>query len=338
MEYESLLKIIQSIMIFLFPLAALLYFKSALGLAYGYLAANLIFLFLLLVFFHVYFQKLKVQWNKNIINILRRSWPLSVSFTGAFIYIYTTSIILGYLNLIYENGLFGAAFKVAFTILMLINLVGASFYPAMSRFFVESKENLQRTWNYLMTSMIVLAIPIVFGGISLSPNIIEFFYGMDFLQSTPVLQVLFIIIAIDLVGYPFNLVLVISNQQKKNFLIIFCGTILNIILSFTLIKTYGVMGAVYAILSASVVTLLLSVFLVKCSKSLKISYFNKSLFKTMIISLFAGFLMFLSLQYISIYNLNVLITGLIGLIVYMIAIMPLYKSTFHKNLLSITNE
>jgi len=297
--------------------------------------ANFVFLILFLVFFNFYFQRLNIKWSKNAFKILRRSWPLSISFTGAFIYIYVASVILGYFNLIYENGLFGAAFKIAFTAFMLITMVGASFYPVMSKFFVESKDNLQKTWNYLMTSMIILAVLMVFGGITLSSQIIKLFYGMDFLQSVPILQILFVVMAINLINYPFSLLLVISNQQKKNFLIILCGTVFDIILSIALIQSYGAFGAVYAVLLSSIIALFLSIFLLKYFVHLGISYFNMSLFKTMLISLFAGVLMFLSLRYFTSYNLNIFVVGLLGFIVYILVLIPIYKSVFNKNLLNI---
>jgi len=237
--------------------------------------------------------------------------------------------------LIYENGLFGAAFKIAFTVFMLITMVGASFYPVMSKFFIESKENLQKTWNYLMMSMIFLAVPMVFGGITLSPQIIKLFYGMSFLQSIPILQFLFVVIAINLINYPFSLALVISNQQKKNFLIILCGTVFDIILSISLIQSYGVFGAVYAILLSSIVALFLSILLLKYFVNLGISYFNMDLFETTLISLFAGLLMFLSIRYFVIYNLNIFIIGLLGFMVYILALITIYKYILHKNLLSV---
>jgi O-antigen/teichoic acid export membrane protein len=48
MEYEGLMKIVQAVIIFFVTVFVLLYFKSALGFAYGYLLANVIFLVLFL--------------------------------------------------------------------------------------------------------------------------------------------------------------------------------------------------------------------------------------------------------------------------------------------------
>ena len=294
MEYEGLVKIIHSVLIFLVTIFVLLYFKSALGFAYGYLLSNVIFLALFLLFFHFHFQPLMLKWNKHIFTLLKMSWPLTLGFTSGWICMATTSVVLGYFNLITENGWYGAAYKMAFMALVPATLIVRSFYPVLGKLFIVSIERFQKTWDYLMMSMIFLAVPIALGGVMLSPQIISFFYGNEFLPAVFILQALILVIAINLINYPFSLALVVSNEQKKNFFIIFSGAAVNIALSIVFITLYGLLGAVIAVTLSSLLVLFLTIIILKYFTNLRVTIFNAALFKYTMMACFSGLIMFLS--------------------------------------------
>ncbi len=333
MEYEAAVKVTQSIVIFFISVSALLYFKSALGLAYGYLFANLVMLVAFLLFFHFYFQPLKLGMAKHAFKLLKTSWPLLVSFTGTWLYISTIPVVLGSLNLIKESGWYGAANQLALAALLPTTLIVGSFYPAMSKFFISSKANFNKILNSLMIVMIFLAVPMLFGGVTLAPKIITAFYGAEFLPSIVILQALIFVTAINLINYPFSLALVVSNQQTKNFLIIFIGEIINIAVSIILIYHYGLLGAVVSIVISSLLALFLTIAVSEYSQHIIPSLFTMDLLKALMVSCFAGFLMYLVIRYPFIYNLNIFISVLIGCIMYSLVLHSSYKFVFHKNLL-----
>lgn len=330
MEYEAGIKILQDVIMVVAAFFVIFYFPSAINLSYGYLFSNLVALFFLLLFFHSYFQSLKLSWNKEVFKILKISWPLSLGFMSSWVYITIDSIMLGYFNLLAENGWYSAASKIALATAIPVELVIRSFYPALSNFFITSKEKLQKIWDYLMELMILLTIPIVTGGIVLAPKIINFFYGSNFSPAIYAFQLLIFLVGIGFVSYPFSLILVVSDQQKKNFTLIVSGAMMNIILGFVLIPIYNF----YAIIIASIISSAVVFFsaIIASKHSTSISIFNTKLFKSFIAASFSCFVMFSVIRTPAVYNLNIFYSVIIGMLTYASVLYLLYKIFRKSNL------
>jgi O-antigen/teichoic acid export membrane protein len=260
MEYEAIIKIAQNFLIVGASLFALFYFHSVLGLSLAYLFSNIISLALLLVFFNYRFQPLKIKWDKKAFNLLKISWPLSLGIMGSWIYISIGSIILGYFNLITENGWYNAAAKVSLMTIIPANLIMISFYPALSNFFVSSKEKLQKSWEFLMGAMVFLAIPLVVLTLIFAEKIINIFYGPAFAPSVCILQFLMLAAGINFITYPYSAILVVSDKQKENFILMAVGISLNIILNLILIWNYKLYGVAAATVASSLSSFLLTMF------------------------------------------------------------------------------
>lgn len=329
MEYEATIKVAQTVILVAVSLLFVYFSANALSLGWGYLLADMAALAFLLLFFHFYFQPLKLNWNKSIFNILKISWPLSLGFTGQWIYISLGSVTLGYFNFITENGWYNAASKIALISILPASLVIRSFYPALSNFFVVSKEKLQKSWDYLMQIMTFFVIPMLFGGVMLAPKIIDFLYGADFAPSVLTLQILMVAVAISFISFPYSVILVISDQQKKNFILIVAGIAINIILNFILIPVYSLYGAGFSVLISSAIVLFLTMIFSKHFVS--ISVFDVKLLKTMALSVFSAVVMLFAISLPLIYNLNVIFTIIIGAAVYFAVLFLLtYGQTWIK--------
>ena len=323
MEYEAGIKIAQNIIMAGVVFFIIFYFPSAINLSYGYLLSNVVSLPFLLLLFHFYFIHLKLSWNKNIFSILKISWPLSLGFTTSWIYMSISSILLGYFGLIAENGWYSAASKIALATVVPADLIIRSFYPALSNFFLHSKEKLQRSWDHLMELMIFLTIPTVTGGIVLAPKIIHFFYGSNFNPSILAFQLLMYLIGISLLGYPFSLILVISDEQKKNFFLIIAGVIMSSILGVILIPMYGFYGMITATIISSLIILFLTIIVAKYFTP--ISIFNAKFIKTIIMAGFSSFVMFFIINLPIVNNLNIFYSVIIGILTYFMLFFLLHK-------------
>ena len=73
---------------------------------------------------------------------MKMSWPLALIGLFGVIYSSIDSVMLGYWNMFEETGWYNAAQKIVLTGLVPMGLIGASFYPALSKFSKESKEKL----------------------------------------------------------------------------------------------------------------------------------------------------------------------------------------------------
>lgn len=325
MEYEAATKVLQSAGTVVIAFFAVYYFRSAIGLAYGYLLANLIVLALFLVFFHVRFQPLKLRWNKKIFHILKISWPMSLGFMNSWMYMTVASVMLGYFNLIAENGWYGAASKIVILVLMPGSLIVGSFYPALSSLFVNSPEKIQKSFDYLMAVMVSLSIPMMVGAITLAPKIIPFFYGSGFTPSVATLQLLMPLVLISFIGYPYSVALVIADQQKKNFYLILAGIGMTTALNFLLIPSYGLQGAAISLLISSGAVLLASMITLKFFTRIPIIFFNMNFLKYASISSLASLMMFFALRHPAVYNLTLFVAVAIGFACYALVFLVLRK-------------
>ncbi|MCX6718100.1 MAG: flippase [Candidatus Staskawiczbacteria bacterium] len=331
MEYEAAIKIFHAVVNAIVVLFIIFNIPSAVNLSYGYMFSNLAVMCFVLLLFNVLFHRLSLKWERKSLDILKISWPLSLGFTVSWIYISISSVMLGFFGLIIENGWYSAASKIALVAIVPADLIIRSFYPALSNFFVSSKQNLQKVWEYLMELMILLALPIIAGGIALSGSIIRFFYGPNFGPSVLALQLLIFVAGISFINYPYSVILIVSDHQKRNFGLIIAGAVLNIILNFLFIPVFGFYGVIISTIISCFVVLASTIFLSR--KLALIKSFNKNLLKTALISLFSSLVMYsvISLKFIS--GLNVIFVFGIGVLVYGLLLLVFYRIIFPEKLL-----
>jgi len=317
MEYEAWTKILQAVVATGAGFFILFNFPSIQSLSLTYLFAALIALISILIFFHFKIYRLKLSFNKNIWrNVLIMSWPLALGGIFATIYSNTDSVMMGYFGQITQVGWYNAASKIVRASLIMSGLITISFFPILSKLFKESKEKLQKAWDYYMQLMIFLAVPIVVGGIILAPKIIDFVYDSSYFPSILAFQILIVMAGITFLCNPFSQILIASNQQKKLFWITLSGAILNVGLNLILIPKYSLYGAAFA----TVATLFLIFFLLYkfTSKFTPIKPFNLKFLFSFLIGGPSSAAMYFVISQPIVYNLNVIFSILIGAVVYLI--------------------
>ncbi len=315
MEYESFAKILQAVFITAAGFFIILNFPSVENLSYGYLFASLISLIFVLLFFHFKIFHFTLFWNTSIWKkFLGMSWPIALVGIFGVIYGYIDSIMMGHWGQITETGWYNAAAKVAAVTSVPMILISQSFYPVLSKFFKESKEKLQRIWNYQMELMIILAVPIVVGGITLASKIIDFIYDPSYNRSILAFQILVVMAGLVFLCHPFNQLLIAVNQQKKFFWISLIGAIVNITLNLILIPRYSLYGA--AITTVITYFILLILFIIFTKRFTPINPLKVKFLGIGFLSLFSGLVMYFVISLPKIYNLNVLISVLVGALIY----------------------
>ena len=315
MEYEAWAKILQAIAVTGTGFFVLYNFPSVQSLSLIYLFSSLVALIFILLLFHFKVYQLRLSFNKNIWqNILTLSWPLALGGAMGSICANTDSIMMGYWGQITETGWYNAAQRIVAVALIPTGLIAASFFPALSKFLGESKEKLQKNWDYFMEIMIFLSVPLVIGGIALASKIIDLVYDPSYSPSILAFQILIIIGGIVILGIPFTQILVVSNQQKKTFWIVLFGAILNVILNLILIPEYSLYGAAMASLIAGL--LMFSLSFIFTLKFTFIQPINLKLISTFLIAFISSITMYLVISFPDIYNLYIVYIILIGILSY----------------------
>ena len=261
MKYEALVRILESFLIAVIGFFILVQSPSAINLSYAFLAATLVIAVSSIIFFSIIIKPVWISWDFKIWkNFLKISWPIGIAYAFGMVYIRIDSVIMGFLDQIVEVGWYSAAYKIAGALIIPSSLIGASFFPVLSKLFQESKEKFQETFKFYIKLMIILAVFITIIGLVFSSYFVNIFYGEVFSPAVLALQILIIMVGLNYIYSPFYLVLIATNNQKKIFLISFIGAIINIILNIILIPYYSLYGAAIATLITYIFLVILAIY------------------------------------------------------------------------------
>ena len=136
--------------------------------------------------------------------------------------------------------------------------------PLLSRAAHNDWPNFKKIFQIANNVLIITGIPLVLGGIVLSPRIIELLGGPNFPESMPVLAILMIAVGFIFFGTLFSYVLIALDKSRSLMIISSIGVILNLVLNFLFIPRYSYDGAAaITVLTEGLVTMLMAVSIFK---------------------------------------------------------------------------
>lgn len=201
------------------------------------------------------------------INIKQHIYPVLLLFLPQVaIHIYTVldKWMLGWIAKdMSQNGYYEQASKIMHTILMLITSFGVVMLSDNSQKKYNDVDLCKKAGDALEFIMIV-AIPIMFGCISIAEEITEVLLGHEFIASSSLIRILAInvvfIATSNVIGIQYLLVL---RRQKEYTVSIICGAFVNILLNCMFIPKWKAQGAAFASIIAEFVVLCVQMFFVR---------------------------------------------------------------------------
>ncbi len=147
-----------------------------------------------------------------------------------------------------ENGYYEQAMKLSKTALTIVTSLGTVMIPRIS--YYAGKKQTKKIEEYMLKSyqfVWMLGIPICFGLIGISNNLVPWFYGTGFEKVKELLCILsFLVIAIGLSNVTGLQYLVPTKQQNKLTHSVLMGAAVNVILNAVLIPRFYAFGAAVA--------------------------------------------------------------------------------------------
>jgi len=198
-------------------------------------------------------KKLKIRirfaWQKHIIKaILSMAWPFAITAILVKIYSYTDRFMLLAIAGQGAVGWYVVANKFTYALEFIPSAFATSIFPAMSAFFVSSKENLVKTFEKSMHYLIILALPISFGIFVLADKIIVSLSGPAYVTSILPLRILISGLIVIFLNFPVGAFLNACNKQIINTINMAIAVVVNISINILLIKNYSIVGAAIAAL------------------------------------------------------------------------------------------
>jgi O-antigen/teichoic acid export membrane protein len=328
MFFEAITRIVHALILTLLSLYFIWFNFDITYFGWAYCIASLLTLILAFIFVWRNFSHFTIRFDTNFIkNIFKKSWPFALSLLFTSIYYYIDSVMLGIMKNNEEVGLYNAAYKLIIFILIMGSVINKSTYPVISKLYKSSQSELKIFLEKYSRYIFILAIPIAFGGITLSSQAIYFIYGENFSKSILPFQILVVSAAITYISTIYAHALQICKKQKTHLLGMGIGAFINIGLNLIFIPYLGLVGAAITTLVTEIFILIFMY--INFSKIIELNVL-KHAYKPLIASL----LMIVALYYLPVWNLLILI--IIGLFIYFIIIF-LIKGLSYKDLSILKN-
>jgi len=198
--------------------------------------------------------------------------PLLIIFSNSVvttIYLVFDTIILGFITSDQHVGYYSASMRISKLSLAVIGALSAVLLPRLTmafqnKHFDEAGVLVDKSINFV----IFLSIPIAFGTLCLSKEIIMLFAGNQYLPAVLSLQVLcFIVIFVGLAQVFSHQILLPMHMEKMILYASIIGVVISLLLNLTLIPMFKHVGAAISSLATeAVVTLVLFLFVRKALK------------------------------------------------------------------------
>jgi O-antigen/teichoic acid export membrane protein len=260
-------------------------------------------------------------------SVIKTAWPFALIALITTVMANTDIYMLGIWKDPTEIGLYASVQRIQQFILILPIMIATAVFPLFSR--LANKDNMQFSiaLEKTMAITMMIGIPIAFGGLILSEEIVTLFFGVGYANAVPILNILMVML---LVSFPLILLsnaIFAYNEQKHLALAYLSGVIANVLLNILLIPQYGAVGsAIATFVCSAVITLIIWIKMKSINSFRTFRYVKKSILATI------GMLCILALcQY---FDLHIVITAL-GSMIFYVVVLLLLKEPLLKEIQSI---
>jgi len=197
-------------------------------------------------FYHLHLRFVRFSFE-HLRSLFSFSFWIFLASSGSMVFAYADTILIGYFMSTADVGIYRIAFQLtgaaSFTTVSLHYVL----YPRVSNWHAigevgKAESALSRAFTYSL----LLAIPVVVGGLILGEQLLYFLYGAGFESGTTALFILFLVQIANIFMYLQTMSLNAFNKPKKSFISTATAAILNIGLNIALIPFFGIAGAAFA--------------------------------------------------------------------------------------------
>ena len=195
----------------------------------------------------VSFFRSKIKAITNNRELLQFSIPLFLSGILVNVMSWSDTFLLGALRTLNEVGIYNAAVPLSVNIMIFFTSFSYILYPVMSE--LHAKKNyteLSKVYSTTVRWTFMLTLPLLFLTIRFSKQLINLFFGSEYILGSSVLIILTLAYFTSSIVGPVANMLMTFNKTKLIFKVNMFVAVLNIILNIFLIPKYGIIGAAIA--------------------------------------------------------------------------------------------
>lgn len=182
-------------------------------------------------------------------NLLTFSFWIFLSGSGATVFSYADTVLIGYFMTNADVGVYRIAFQFTAAATFTTLALQTTLYPKISRWHADGAlDHVTISLARAFTYSLLLAVPVAVGGWILGDRLLYFFYGAGFAEGAAVLGILLLVQVVNVFMYLQTMALNAIDRPRESFYATGTAAIVNIALDLALIPLIGIEGAAIATL------------------------------------------------------------------------------------------
>jgi O-antigen/teichoic acid export membrane protein len=216
------------------------------GLAGGFIAGMVAAFFLNFRYLPLRLARFTSDHLKSLFSF---SFWMFLTSTGFTIFATADTILIGYFLTNADVGIYRVATQLSAVALFASMALNTVLFPRMSRWSSDGElGSISMALSRAVTFSLILAVPVIIGGILLSSPLLYYLYGSDFSAGSQALTVL-LLLQVPVIFANLQITsLNALDQPKKSFTTTSIAAVVNIVLNVALIPLLGILGAAIATL------------------------------------------------------------------------------------------
>lgn len=227
------------------------------GLAGGFVAGMLVAALIELRFLDL--RLVRFGWQ-HIKSLSTFSFWLFLTSSGVLVFSYADTVMIGYFLNNADVGVYRVVLQFASIAAFTTNALHSTLWPRVSRWSkIGEFKMIERSLSSACGYSLIIAVPVLAGGVLLGDRLLYFFYGEEFARGYQTLIILLIVQVINIFQFFSTMYLGALDHQKDAFKVTTVAVVTNIILNLLLIPLIGIRGAAVA----TMITMLFNVVLAR---------------------------------------------------------------------------
>lgn len=252
--------------------------------------------------------------SEGIKSIVRQSWPIGVMAILVVIRLKVDTIMLSLWGGDKVVGLYNAACRFVDISSVVPAMIVAALFPTLAYLFKVSPQRFDIAAGKAFKYLLFIALPLVFTVIIFAWPLINVTFGVEYLDAIPALQILICAAGVMFISTLTGTLFIVADKQMVSMLLAAVSLLLCLALNVILIPIYSFTGAAITVLFVEIIGFVAGVIiLTKMGHKFNILL---SLKACLIAVIAVGFLIIMA----NMINLNIVLTGIISLGVYVIII------------------
>jgi O-antigen/teichoic acid export membrane protein/lipid II:glycine glycyltransferase (peptidoglycan interpeptide bridge formation enzyme)/uncharacterized membrane protein (UPF0127 family) len=253
MEWEAGAFLLTNVCIVVFGLIALVVSPTARSFGWAYAAGTTLGAIATLWILRDYIGRLFSHFSgKLVMPILRSAWPFAI--TGALGIFLTNAdiLIISWMRSAYAVGVYSAAVRIIQVLYLFPVIIQYSTLPLLARLADKDNRRFREVLERAIVIIFAVSVPIAFGGLILSNEIMRFVFGAAYASGGFSLALLMLSMIVDYPGGVISLAIFAYDQQKTLIIASIIGGASNVIFDLLLIPHFGITGSAWATLIAQI--------------------------------------------------------------------------------------